>query len=136
MNTHSASAGGVVYIGVDVCAEWLDIHGLKSKKITRLANTATGHAKLIAQLPDVAHVVLEATGGYEQALWLALLRAGRIVSRVNPGRVRHFAKASMKLAKTETSAPMRWVASRSSSTAIIVSRVVSNWRTTSLTRAK
>lgn len=101
MNTHSASAGGVVYIGVDVCAEWLDIHGLKSKKIARLANTAAGHAKLITQLPETVHVVLEATGGYEHALWLALLRAGKVVSRVNPGRVRHFAKASMRLAKTD-----------------------------------
>ena len=35
--------------------EWLDIHGLKSKKITRLANTAAGHAKLITQLPETAH---------------------------------------------------------------------------------
>lgn len=101
MNTHSASAGGVVYVGVDVCAEWLDIHGLKSKKITRLANTPAGHAKLIAQLPVEAHIVLEATGGYEHALWLALLREGKIIRRVNPGRVRHFAKASMKLAKTD-----------------------------------
>lgn len=46
-------------------------------------------------------VVLEATGGYECALWLALLRAGLVVSRINPGRVRHFAKASMRLAKTD-----------------------------------
>ena len=45
--------------------------------------------------------ILEATGGYEEALWLFLLRAGKAVSRINPGRVRHFARASMKLAKTD-----------------------------------
>lgn len=101
MNTHSASSGGVVYVGVDVCAKWLDIHGLKSQKIKRLANAAPGHAKLIAELPAQCHVVLEATGGYEHALWLALLRAGKTTSRVNPGRVRHFAKATMRLAKTD-----------------------------------
>lgn len=101
MNTHSASDAGTVYIGVDVSAQWLDIHGLPRKKITRLANTAAGHAKLIATLPADAHVILEATGGYEQALWLSLLRAGKAVSRLNAVRVRHFARASTKLAKTD-----------------------------------
>lgn len=101
MNTHSASAGGVVHIGVDVCAQWLDIHGLPRKKVTRLANTPAGHARLIAALPPSAHVILEATGGYEQALWLTLLRAGKAVSKLNPARVRNFARASMKLAKTD-----------------------------------
>ncbi len=101
MNTHIAPPADVVHIGVDVCAQWLDIHGLPSTKIKRLANTAAGHAKLIAALPPGAHVIMEATGGYEHALWLALLRTGKTASRVNPGRVRHFAKATMKLAKTD-----------------------------------
>ena len=102
MNTHSTSAAEVVHVGVDVCAEWLDIHGIPSKKKAfRLANTTAGHRKLIAMLPPGEHVILEATGGYEQALWLALLRAGKTVSKLNPARVRHFAKASMKLAKTD-----------------------------------
>lgn len=101
MNTHSAPATDVVYLGVDVSAQWLDIHGLPSKKITRLANTPAGHSKLIAALPPGAHVIVEASGGYEQALWLALLRAGKAVSKLNPARVRNFARASMKLAKTD-----------------------------------
>jgi len=101
MNTHCASNQGVVHIGVDVCAQWLDIHGLPRKKITRLANTPAGHAKLITALPPSAHVIMEATGGYEQGLWLALLRAGKAASKLNPARVRHFARASMKLAKTD-----------------------------------
>lgn len=101
MNTQCAPAGSLVYVGVDVCAKWLDIHGLKSQKIKRLANSAAGHAKLIAELPGLCHVVLEATGGYEHALWLALLRASKTTSRVNPGRVRHYAKATMRLAKTD-----------------------------------
>jgi transposase len=102
MNAHSISAPEVVHIGIDVCAQWLDIHGLpRKKKAFRLANTTAGHNKLVAMLPPGAHVILEATGGYEQALWLALLRAGKTVSKLNPARVRHFAKASMKLAKTD-----------------------------------
>lgn len=101
MNNDSAADGGIVYIGVDVSAQWLDIHGLPRKKISRLANTAAGHTKLIAALPPAAHVILEATGGYEDPLWLSLLRAGKAVSWINPGRVRYFARASMKLAKTD-----------------------------------
>lgn len=102
MNTHCASASEAVYIGIDVCAQWLDIHGLpRKKKAFRLANTAASHSRLIAMLPPGAHVIFEATGGCEQDLWLALLRAGKTVSKLNPARVRHFAKASMKLAKTD-----------------------------------
>jgi transposase len=84
MNTHPASMGGVVHIGVDVCAKWLDIHGLKPGTSKRVANTKAGHAKLIDSLPANAHVVLEASGGYEHALWLALLHADKAVSRINP----------------------------------------------------
>lgn len=102
MNTHIAPPAEIVHVGVDVCAEWLDIDGLAPrKKIKRLANTTAGHIKLIAALPPGAHVIMEATGGYEHALWLALLRAGKTTSRVNPGRIRHFAKATMRLAKTD-----------------------------------
>lgn len=88
MNTHPAPNESIVHIGVDVCAQWLDIDGLPARsKPRRLANTAAGHAKLIAALPPHAHVVLEATGGYEHALWLELLRAERNVSRLSPARV-------------------------------------------------
>lgn len=117
MNTPSfQNCQPVLYIGVDVCAQWLDVSGLEAAaaagsqpktkakakaKTKRLPNTAAGHSMLAALLPAAAHVVLEASGGYEQALWLALLRAGKKVSRVNPARVRHYAKADMKLAKTD-----------------------------------
>lgn len=101
MNIHPAPDPDVVYIGVDVSLQWLDIHGLPRKKTMRLANSAAGHAKLIAALPPTAHVIIEASGSCEQALWLALLRAGGRVSKLNPARVRCFARASMKLAKTD-----------------------------------
>jgi transposase len=106
MNTSDAqqSCHTTVYIGIDVCAQWLDVAGLDAgakPKIRRLPNTASGHALLVKLLPAAAHVVFEASGGYEHKLWLALLRCGKKVSRVNPARVRHFAKADMKLAKTD-----------------------------------
>ena len=89
----------LVYIGVDISASWLDIAGVKQNK--RLANSAAGHDRFLKQLPPQAHVILEASGGYEKALWLALLRAGKRVSRISPGRARYFAKATLKLAKTD-----------------------------------
>ena len=89
----------VVYIGVDVSLKLLELHGILRRK--ELPNTAMGHAKLIALLPVGAHVILESSGGYEKALWLALLRAGCRVSRINPGRVRDFARAHGLLAKTD-----------------------------------
>lgn len=89
----------VVHVGIDVCDQWLDLSGLP--RCSRLPNTTAGHAKILTALPANAHVILEASGGCEQALWLALLRAGRLVSRVNPLRVRQCAKASGQLAKTD-----------------------------------
>jgi transposase len=100
MNHQPTSSFSKCYIGIDVSRDWLDISGLESQ-LRRMANDAGGHARLLKQLPVDCHIVLEASGGYEQALWLALLRAGKAVSRVHPGRVRHFAKANLKLAKTD-----------------------------------
>jgi hypothetical protein len=48
-----------------------------------------------------ALVVLEATGGYETALAVALARAGLPVVVANPRQVRDFAKATGQLAKTD-----------------------------------
>ena len=47
------------------------------------------------------HVIVEATGGYEAALVEALHRAGRRVSVIQPSRVRHFANAKNKRAKSD-----------------------------------
>ena len=62
---------------------------------------AQGHAALLAALPENAHVICEASGGYERPLVAALHRAGVAVSVVAPGRVRHFARANGLRAKTD-----------------------------------
>jgi transposase len=49
----------------------------------------------------VTLIVVEASGGYERALLTALSLGGLPVSLVNPKRVRDFAKAVGKLAKTD-----------------------------------
>jgi transposase len=95
----STPESSLVYIGVDVSQKLLDLHGMSRRK--QLPNTAAGHAKLVGLLPSGSHIVLESSGGYEKPLWLALLRAGCRVSRVNPARVRDFARAQGRLAKTD-----------------------------------
>ena len=100
MNTQPTPSSSKRYIGIDVSRDWLDIAGLGPKP-RRIANDAPGHLRLLKLLPPQVHIVLEASGGYEQALWLALLRAAVLVSRINPARARYFAKASLQLAKTD-----------------------------------
>jgi transposase len=91
----------VVQVGIDVAKA--DLQVATSTQNVRYLNTPAGHRQLLAWLRTlgVVHVVLEATGGYENQL-LAALHAGAIaVSRVNPRQVRDFAKASGRLAKTD-----------------------------------
>jgi transposase len=97
---HSTPPSEVVYAGVDISLKTLELHGIARRK--RLPNTAAGHAALIAALPGNGQVILESSGGYEKALWLALLRAGRRVSRLNAGWVRHFAQGDGRRAKSDT----------------------------------
>lgn len=89
----------LVHIGIDVCSTCLDIAGLP--KISQIPNTPAGHQRLIKALPPQTHVILEASGGCEQLLWLTLLRTKITVSRINPGRARHYAWACGHRAKTD-----------------------------------
>lgn len=92
-----------VSVGIDVSKATLDvaIHG--SSAVRAFPNNAAGFRQLAAwlkpQLP--LQVVLEATGGYEQAALDALFAAGLPMVRVNPRQVRDFAKALGQLAKTD-----------------------------------
>lgn len=92
-----------VSVGVDVSKATLDvaIHGAAATRC--FPNTPAGHRRLIAWLqPQGTHqVVLEATGGYEQAALDALQVAGLPVVRVNPRQARDFARATGQLAKTD-----------------------------------
>lgn len=68
-----------------------------------MTNDATGHRALAEWLRSlrVELAVLEASGGYEQAVVKALRRAGFAVRVVDPKRVRHYAKAVGRLAKND-----------------------------------
>lgn len=87
--------------GIDVSKQHLDAcWGMQE---LRLGNDASGWTGLIAKLQadEVDLVVVEATGGYERGLVLALQGAGITVARVNPRHARDFAKSMGVLAKTD-----------------------------------
>jgi transposase len=95
-------------VGIDISKDWLDVgrfpEAADGARGTRFANTASGHAALIAWLEGLgapARVVFEATGAYHRALARALERATRPFCKVNPRRARRFAQAAGRLAKTD-----------------------------------
>jgi len=92
-----------VFVGIDVSKDRLDVHVRPLRSGFSVANDAAGHAALVAQLKPLrsTRIVLEATGGYERALWIALTEAGLVAAVVNPRQVREFARASGRLAKTD-----------------------------------
>lgn len=98
----TASSTGI-YVGIDVAKQWLDVAVLPSQKSFRVENTAAGIGELIQKLPGgaVARIVVEASGGFEVRLVTELCLAGLPVSRVNPGRVRAFARSIGQMAKTD-----------------------------------
>ncbi|WP_288348910.1 transposase [uncultured Thalassospira sp.] len=92
------------FIGIDVSKSALDVCVLPDRHNLRFANTEPGIADLIARIrtyPGLERIVLEPTGGYERMLVRALQAAQLPVSKVNALLVRHFAKASGTLSKTD-----------------------------------
>ncbi|MGI9040090.1 MAG: IS110 family transposase [Gemmatimonadales bacterium] len=91
------------YVGIDVAKATLDVALTIPAVLGPFPNAEAGHAALVAALTAVAPrlIVLEATGGYERAVTVALAAAGLPVVVVNPRQVRDFAKATGRLAKTD-----------------------------------
>jgi transposase len=91
-------------VGIDVAKAWLDVAVRPSGAHWRVANTEAELPALVEQLRTLAPqlVVLEATGGYERNAVAALATAGLPVVVINPRQVRDFAKATGRLAKTDT----------------------------------
>jgi transposase len=91
-----------VYLGIDIAKDTLEVAGPGLR--LPVPNTAEGHAQLLAAalaLRTPVHFVCEATGGYERRLVASLLAQDCAVSLLNPARVRQFAKATGRLAKTD-----------------------------------
>ena len=90
------------YVGVDVSKEHLDVAASDGTRL-RVGNDDAGHQELVAWFsvaPPVL-VVMEATGGLERALAVQLSAAGIALRIINARHVRHFAKATGLLAKTD-----------------------------------
>ncbi len=99
--TNPTTQSVTLFTGLDIAKASLQLHLVG--KFHLLTNDPKGHQqllKLLRPLPK-AQVVCEATGGYEQAVLRVLQTAAIPVSLLEPGRVRHFAKAQGLRAKTD-----------------------------------
>ena len=95
------SAQPGVYVGVDVCKDWLDVYLHPIGQKLRVSNTPQGLKALkrrLAELP-VELIVMEATAKFHRQAHRTLHAAGFAV--VNPLRARLFAEAVGQLAKTD-----------------------------------
>ena len=92
------------YVGIDVAKAGMDIAVRPTDERWAISNDEAGIRQLVSRLktlePDI--VVLEASGGLELPLVATLAVEAMPVVVVNPRQVRDFARATGKLAKTDT----------------------------------
>ena len=92
------------YVGIDVAKAGMDIAVRPTDERWSISNDEAGIRQLVSRLktlePDI--VVLEASGGLELPLVATLAVEAMPVVVVNPRQVRDFARATGKLAKTDT----------------------------------
>lgn len=88
-----------IYFGVDVCKESLAFCG--AGICGQVPCNAPGQRRLLARLPKGAHLIIEASGGYERELVRVAHQSAVQLSVVNPRQVRDFARGVGRLAKTD-----------------------------------
>ena len=93
----------MIAVGIDVSKEVLDLGVHQEAKLQQYKNTPAGIARLVRDLRrrEGVRVLVEATGGYEEAVLAACAAGGLWICRVNPRQARDFAKATGQLAKTD-----------------------------------
>src|ERR1700724_1090477 len=94
----------MLFIGIDVSKDHLDVHVLPTAESFFVARTDAGLDELIARLRNfgvAAAIAVEATGGFERIVAAGLASANLPGVIVNPAQVRDFAKALGKRAKTD-----------------------------------
>lgn len=93
-----------VFVGIDVSQSSLDLAEHSSQKQWSFANDDAGINGVVSLINEMTPslVVLEATGGIEIPLVSELIAAGLPVVIVNPRQVRDFARATGRLAKTDS----------------------------------
>ena len=105
----SATApSSVSFCGIDIAKETLEAHLLRpagKPKSREFANTETGWEKLISWVSNLAgenvHFCMEATGAHSHGLAELLAKTGRLVSVVNPARVKYYGMSEGILNKTD-----------------------------------
>jgi transposase len=99
----TVTAPALVYVGIDVSKDFLDVASTRDSEVRRWANGPSGWARLLEELRTIQpeRIVLEATGGHERALAMVLAGAGLPVVIVNPRQVRQYARSMGFLAKTD-----------------------------------
>ncbi|GAA0588763.1 IS110 family transposase [Rhizomicrobium electricum] len=92
-----------VSVGIDVSKDRLDVHVLPQNEAFSVERNGKGLAALVERLKPLAPslVVVEATGGFEMTVAAAVAGAGLPLAVVNPARIRHYAEALGKRAKTD-----------------------------------
>ena len=103
-NSSSASATPV-HVGIDIAKASFVTCLLPTRETRTWQNTAKGIAAAVAWLKSLApkRIVLEATGGYERELLLAMLDAGLPAVSINPRQSHHARHTLLKLDKTDHS---------------------------------
>jgi transposase len=101
-----SNSSAACWVGIDVSQEWVDVAVLQDERKLeqgRWDRTPDGLAALARKLAGYRPqgIALEATGGLEVAVMGAMAAAGLAVVRLNPKRVRDFARAQGLLAKTD-----------------------------------
>lgn len=96
----------LTFVGIDVSKDGLDLWLPPVKRFEHVSNDASGWATVVSLLKTLGIdaglvVAFEATGGYERGLRQALLEAGFDVRRLNPLRVRLYAKSLGRTAKND-----------------------------------
>ena len=91
------------FVGIDVAKATLDLAVHPTGEHWTVSNDDKGIDQAVSTLHGLQPklVVLEATGGYEMPIAVALAAAGVAVTVRNPRQVRDFAKAIGRLAKTD-----------------------------------
>lgn len=92
------------FVGIDVAKAWLDVAHRPSGRFWQVENSEEGWQQLVTELQAAGSsvlIVLEATGGYEAGVVVALDAAGLTPVVVNPVSTRRFAQSLGKRAKTD-----------------------------------
>ncbi|MPZ50691.1 MAG: transposase [Dehalococcoidia bacterium] len=92
-----------VFVGIDVSEANLEVARLPDARVWRYAHDLEAIEALVGRLTEAqpSLIVLEATGGVETNLLVALSTAGLPAVAINPRQARDFARALGKLAKTD-----------------------------------